>query len=109
MSATLIALPLLACGLGGCAATDPLTRPVLWNPSGVNEANIAVQVVNPADLVQGRSAPSQTDGMLAAAAVRRLRLGRVKELPDSGLTDLRVQGAPTGAAGAPASAADVEE
>lgn len=49
-------LALLALGgaLAGCSATDPYERAGIWRPSGVNEANIAAQVANPADLVRGR-------------------------------------------------------
>ncbi len=51
-----VPLALLAlCGaIAGCSATDPYERAGIWRPSGVNEANIAAQVANPADLVRGR-------------------------------------------------------
>jgi type IV pilus biogenesis protein CpaD/CtpE len=81
--------------LAGCAATDPLLNPNLWQPSGVNEANIAAQVADPADLTHGRAAASGDDGELAAAAVLRLRNGHVKQLPDSAISDLHVQSAPS--------------
>jgi type IV pilus biogenesis protein CpaD/CtpE len=81
--------------LAGCAASDPLLNPNLWQPSGVNEANIAAQVADPADLTHGRQSASGTDGELAAAAVLRLRTGHVKTLPDSAISDLHVQSAPT--------------
>jgi type IV pilus biogenesis protein CpaD/CtpE len=86
--------------LTGCAATDPLLNPNLWQPSGVNEANIAAQVADPADLTHGRAAAAGTDGELAATAVLRLRTGHVKPLPDSAISDLHVQSAP-GAGSAP--------
>ncbi len=81
--------------LAGCAATDPLLNPHLWHPSGVNEANIAAEVADPADLTHGRAAASGVDGELAAAAVLRLRTGHVKALPDSAISDLHVQAAPS--------------
>jgi len=71
-----------------------LLNPNLWHPSGVNEANIAAEVADPADLAHGRAAPAGTDGELAAAAVLRLRTGHVKALPDSAISDLHVQSAP---------------
>ena len=84
--------------LGGCGATDPLLSDKDWNPDNANEANIAAEVVNPADLQYGRQPVGGGDGELAAAAVLRLRTGHVKPLPDSGLTDLQVQQAPAAAA-----------
>ncbi len=69
------ALP-LAIALGGCAATDPLLRPDLWQPNGANEANIAAEVANPADLVHGRDGGERHRRQLAAAAVERLRADR---------------------------------
>jgi type IV pilus biogenesis protein CpaD/CtpE len=81
--------------LAGCAATDPLLNPSLWHPTGLNEANIAAEVADPADLANGRSAASGAHGELAAAAVLRLRSGHVKALPDSAISDLHVQAAPS--------------
>lgn len=85
----------LLCALGGCAATDPLLDRTAWRPTGANEANIAAQVVNPVDLVHGRQPVGGADGDMAAAAVQRLRTGHVKALPDSALSDLKVQAAPS--------------
>ena len=82
--------------LAGCASTDPLTRDGLWQPSGANEANLAAMVADPMDLVQGKSAEG-SDGQRAAAAVARLRLDRVKPLPDSGIAQFTTQS--TGTAG----------
>jgi type IV pilus biogenesis protein CpaD/CtpE len=83
--------------LAGCAATDPLLNERDWHPAGINETNIAAEVVNPADLRNGRELTGGSDGEQAAAAVLRLRTGRVKALPDSSLTDLHVQGSPSSA------------
>ncbi len=71
-----------------------------WTPNGANESNIAAQVANPTDLVQGRAATGG-DGEQAAAAILRLRTGHVKPLPDSAISDLHVQSAPGAAAAAP--------
>ncbi len=77
--------------LMGCAATDPLLNDNGARPTGVNELNIAAEVANPDDLVRGRGATVGSDGEKAAAAIVRLRTGHVKALPDSGISDLRVQ------------------
>jgi len=83
--------------LAGCATTDPSLNGRGWQPSGVNETNIAAEAVNPADLWNGRELTGGSDGEQAAAAVLRLRTGRVKTLPDSSLSDLHVQGSPSSA------------
>jgi type IV pilus biogenesis protein CpaD/CtpE len=83
--------------LAGCAETDPLRNSADWRPGGINETNIAAEAVNPADLRHGRDPIGGADGEQAAAAVQRLRTGRTKLLPDSSLTDLRVQGSPSSA------------
>ncbi len=88
----------LVAALAGCAATDPLLNQNDWRPVGANETNIAAEVANPADLSHGREATG-SDGELASQAVLRLRAGHVKPLPDSALTDLKVQAAPSGAGG----------
>ena len=76
--------------VGGCRDTDPVLRSDLWHPIGVNETNIAVMVASPADLVRGVGEGS-SDGVRAAAAVRRLETNHVKSLPDSGISDLKTQ------------------
>ena len=94
----LTAAIVMAALLSRCAATDPLLNENDWHPTGANQSNIAAQVVNPGDLVHGREAAAGSDGGLAAAAVLRLRTNHVKPLPDSGISDLKVQssGAPAG-------------
>ena len=92
-----VALALVA-ALQGCAETDPLLNQNNWRPIGANEMNLAAQVVNPADLVHGQEATG-SDGELASQAILRLHTGHVKALPDSALTDLKVQAAPSGAGG----------
>jgi hypothetical protein len=65
-------------GLTGCNEIDPLQRPYMWHPSGVNEQNIAAMAANPADLVHGRDAP-QRRVVLESDGVARLWTG--KQLP----------------------------
>lgn len=83
--------------LQGCSETDPMINGRDWHPTGVNAMNIAAQVANPADLLHGRQSTDGADGELASAAILRLRTGHVKALPDSAITDLQVQSAPSSA------------
>jgi type IV pilus biogenesis protein CpaD/CtpE len=94
----------LTLSLGACAWTDPLQREGLWHPTGVNNANLAVMVVNPHDLVAGRGTTT-SDATLAAAAVDRLYRDKVKALPDTGLVLAGVGNAAAGG-GAAGAAAD---
>ncbi len=80
--AALVTAALFSICLDGCADIDPLTAPGRWNPSGVNDANLAVQVANPNDLLEGQSV-RDSDGQQAAEAVARLRQDRLKPLPDA--------------------------
>jgi hypothetical protein len=65
--------------LSGCEATRAFDRASAWHPLGINDANLAAMVVNPADLVHGRGT-GDSDGQAAAAAVHRLRSDHVKPL-----------------------------
>jgi type IV pilus biogenesis protein CpaD/CtpE len=85
----LAALLLLAAGLAGCDQIDPYTRSGVWRPIGANEVNLRAMVANPADLANGVDAGGE-DGQLSTAAVERLRLDKVKALPDSGVAQLNV-------------------
>lgn len=64
---------LLLITLPGCAqlarleAYEPYNRPGTWTVEGSNQANLAAQVVNPGDLVRGRSDPSPHYKQAAAA------------------------------------------
>lgn len=49
--ALLLAASVMISACGGQA--DPYTREGMWHPSGVVNANLAAQLVNPHDLVQG--------------------------------------------------------
>jgi hypothetical protein len=82
---------LLALAVAGCAGTDPLTRAGVWHPNGANRANLEAMAANPADLRAGHGSAT-ADGDLAAAAVARLRQGRVRPLPQSGIAELHLQG-----------------
>lgn len=71
----------LAALVGGCgAAFDPYQAEGRWRPTGANEANLRMMLVEPRDVVAGRGTTT-ADGHLAAAAVERLREDRVRELP----------------------------
>jgi hypothetical protein len=61
-------------GLTGCDQIDPLQRPYMWHPTGVNEQNIAAMAVNPADLVHGRDSP-QRRAVVESDGVTRLWTG----------------------------------
>lgn len=64
-------------GAGGCQY-DPWQREGTWTPTGVNEANLAAMVANPADLY-GRPSPPFSRGSAAAPAVNRLLTDQVKQ------------------------------
>lgn len=75
-----LALLALAGALAGCSATDPYEKAGIWRPSGVNDANIAAQVANPADLVRGRGdAGGSVRG--AGVAVERMWQGTPAQRP----------------------------
>jgi hypothetical protein len=98
-AAQLRAVTFLLLTLAGCDRFDPLTRADLWHPMGANAQNIAAEVANPADLAEGREATRGDDGQLADAAVQRLRLNRLKPLPDSSTTEMHTQAASGGSGG----------
>ena len=100
---TLAALVLVP-ALAGCELTDPLEREGLWRPVGANEANLRLMVTAPSDLIRGVSAGS-ADGHGAARAVQRLRQGRVKPLPNTGISKI----APAAAAPPAPATADAAE
>ena len=87
----LLALAAMVAVVAGCSETDPVLTPRLWNPVGVNETNIAAMVASPSDLVRGVDEPG-SDGVRAAIAVQRLETNRVKALPDSGLSEVKLEG-----------------
>jgi type IV pilus biogenesis protein CpaD/CtpE len=67
--------------LSNCAGLEPYDRPNVWRATGINDSNLAAMAVRPADLARGRGT-GPTDGQVVAAAVDRLRSGRVKPLAD---------------------------
>ena len=79
----LILLSSVALALSGCAQTDPLYQAGHWHPEGVNDANLEVQLANPADLIGGQGTQS-SDGQAAEAAITRLREDHLKPLLDDG-------------------------
>ena len=71
---------LLSCclGVGGCSY-DPWQREGTWTPSGVNDANLAAMVANPADLYGNAGSPFSR-ASAASPAVDRLLTDQVKAL-----------------------------
>lgn len=64
------ALLLAGCALllAGCAGGDPFARPGTWRENGAPMHNIAVELVNPHDLVAGRG-DIRLSGAIAETAV----------------------------------------
>lgn len=97
-----VAPPLLAllaaAFLGGCV--EPYEQPAHWDASQVNQLNLAAQVSDWHDLLQGHGDPG-SDGQEAAAAVDRLRKGNVKALVAATVSDIASQGG-AGASQSPA-------
>lgn len=91
----------LLLAVAGCQATDPYRRIGAWRPNHANTLNLAMMVANPADLLRG-TGDGSSSGQQAVTAIDRLRSGRVKPLPDSGLAKITLTGsgaaAPAGAA-----------
>ena len=80
--------------IGGCSQTDPLYKAGAWNPSGVNDSNLAAQVADPEDLVHGQGR-EDSDGQQAADAVDRLRRGTLKAFPTTDGTAPAAQPSPS--------------
>ena len=102
-----------ALALTACQSTDPYVRPGQWRPLGANSDNLAAMVANPRDLLAGHG-QTISDGQLAADAVTRLRDGTVRPLPNTGVSQLKINdfgnspsdaAAGAGAGGAAAAAA----
>lgn len=81
--------------LSGCAGPEPFDRPNTWHATGVNDSNLAVMAVRPADLARGRGT-GPADGQVIATSVDRLRSGQVKPLSNGGVGS-SVSGAAGGA------------
>ena len=69
--------------LAGCEDLDPYNRPYVWHPTGAPQANLAVMVADPNDLIRGHGG-AKPDGGLAAAAVTRLQQDKAKPLLNPG-------------------------
>ena len=97
LSAALL-LPLVAC----VGPLDPHERAGTWRPVGANDANLRAMIADPDDLVTG-VADTRADGQVVAAAVARYRIGKVKDLPDVGISKVAPGGANTGGSSSAAS------
>jgi type IV pilus biogenesis protein CpaD/CtpE len=89
----LASISLLA--LAGCSQIDPLTRPYMWEESGVNAHNVAAMAANPADLTHGRGSPQHRVSE-ESDPVEHLWAGKPTPLLTSGTSGS------TGTSGAPA-------
>jgi hypothetical protein len=95
-----VALIALLGSLSGCAGLiDPYKREGTWAPTGINDDNLRLMVVNPADLQRGTGAADST-GQTAAVAVNRERTDTVKTLPDFSIGPITSSGS-GGAGGGP--------
>ncbi len=80
----LLAVLLASClGVAGCQY-DPWQREGTWTPTGVNDANLAAMVANPADLYGNPGSPFSR-GSAAVPAVDRLLTDQVR-IPRSSTT-----------------------
>ena len=90
----------LACaalfGLAGCEMTEPYDRIGTWRPSNSMDANIALSVANPHDLVRGVDY-NPRDATLPTAAIERYRTGKVRALP--AVDSLSLSGGQSGGGG----------
>ncbi len=78
--------------LDGCAgAQDPFQREGTWQPTQINDANIAAMVVDKRQLTEGVG-DDASPGQLSAQAVARLLTDKVKALPS---TEIGPVSAPT--------------
>jgi type IV pilus biogenesis protein CpaD/CtpE len=77
--------------LAGCNTYDPLLRDGLWHPTHPSRSNLAMMAASPADLVRGHGSTA-VDANLVIAPIDRLEAGKVKRLPDAGLSDVSVHG-----------------
>lgn len=90
MRKALTLLVLAAPALSACNTYDPLLAGGKWNPMHVNRADLTMMAANPADLVHGSGQPG-VEGQLATAPIDRLMAGKVKKLPEAGLSEIHTQ------------------
>jgi hypothetical protein len=69
--------------LGACDTLKSDLDSHEWHPEGINDANLAVMVQNPEDLVRGRSDPGP-DRKLSAHAVTQLWANPASPFPTAG-------------------------
>lgn len=86
----------LAAAAAGC--TDAFDRPGTWNPSGVNESNLQVMVVDPAHLRRGVGSATAR-GQAGSLPITTLEAGERPPLPSTQLSTVGSGGA-GGASGA---------
>lgn len=91
-------LPLVAC----VGPLDVHDRAGTWQPVGANEANLRAMIADPDDLVTG-VADTRADGQVVAAAVARYRIGKVKDLPNTGISKVAPISSNTGSSSPAAS------
>ena len=77
-----MAAMLSACGFNA-DYLDPYKKPYAWHPTDAAMANIAAQVVDPHDLVVGRSA-NEGDAKEAMQSIDRIWQDKPKHLPSPG-------------------------
>ncbi len=78
-----------ACSLSGCAGAvgDPFARAGTWTIEHNNDTNLQAMVANPADLQRGHG-DGTAIGETAVTAIDRLRAGKVRALPASGVAEI---------------------
>ena len=86
--------------LAGCGNRDPYQRNDVWYPTGMNAANLAVQVANPSDLVMGHGDTKQF-AAAPAKGVSRVLNDTPKSLSPTptGASGSGAGGSPTGSGG----------
>ena len=77
MTSKLLFCLLLPVLLQGCE--EPFSRPGTWHATGVTQANIDAQAIDPSDTVAGHG-QTGSDGVLDTAAVIRLHEDKAKPL-----------------------------
>ena len=81
--------------LGACT-DDPFERPGTWRATGVNDANMRAQIVDPAQLQRGAGAGTDR-GQAGSAPITVLEAGKRPQVPS---TELARVGRTSGAGGA---------
>lgn len=93
-----LGLSLLGSAAGAAGCTDAFDRPGTWNPSGVNESNLQVMAVDPAQIRRGVGSTTAR-GQAGSAPISALEAGQRPRLPSTQLSTVGSGGA-AGATGA---------